>query len=146
MAGGQSHHVVNSPDAGPRAVPPALRRWFIAHFMIDLLFALPLMIAPVWLLTLFGWQQVDPFTARLAAAALFGIGIESWLGRNASPENYRQMLNLKVIWSLAAVAGILTSILQGAQGRPAAGWGVLAIFAIFNLVWVYWRVRLGREA
>lgn len=142
MAGGESHHPVNQAESAPAA----LRRWFIAHFIIDLLFALPLIIAPVWLLNLFGWQQVDPFTARLAAAALFGIGIESWLGRNASLEGYRQMLNLKVIWSLAAVVGILVSILQDAQGRPPAAWGILAIFVIFNLVWVYWRIRLRQTA
>jgi len=101
------------------AVPASLRAWFVVHFLVDILFAVPLMLAPVYTLSLFGWQQVDPFTARLVAAALFAIGIESFLGRNADRSNYRAMLNLKIIWSLAAVTGLLLSMFHGAQGSPA---------------------------
>ncbi len=54
-----------------------LRTWFVIHFVADYLFALPLLIAPTWLLNLFGWQSIDPFTARLVGAALIGIFI--WL-------------------------------------------------------------------
>lgn len=124
-------------------VPNALRNWFVIHFVIDLVFALPLMIGPVWTLELFGWQAVDPYTTRIVAAALFGIGIESFLGRNAGVESFRTMLTLKVIWSLAAVVGLGWSLVQGAQGRPLFAWLVLAIFVGFNFLWVYWRRRLG---
>ena len=123
-------------------VPKALRTWFVIHFIIDVLFALPLMLAPTATLSLFGWQTVDPYTTRLAAAALFGIGIESYLGRNAGPEAFTGMLNLKIIWSLSAMAGILLSLLQGAQGRPFFAWVVLAIFLAFKGLWVYWRLQL----
>jgi len=67
-------------------VPKSLRVWFVIHFVADLLFALPLFFAPVFTLKLFGWETVDPATSRLVAAALFGIGIESLLGRNASAD------------------------------------------------------------
>ena len=79
-------------------VPEKLRFWFVIHFVIDILFAIPLFIAPEWMLTIFGWHTVDPLTSRLVAAALFGIGIESYLGRNAGIEYFRGMLNLKLIW------------------------------------------------
>jgi len=65
-----------------------------------------------------------------------GIGIESWLGRNAGIEVYRAMLNLKVIWSGSAIFGIGLGLLRGA---PPAGWIFLAIFAVFFMVWVYYR-------
>ena len=126
-------------------VPAALRKWFVVHFIVDILFAIPLMAAPGWMLGLLGWASVDPFTARLAAAALFGIGIESWLGRNAGAESFRNMLNLKIIWSLGAVVGAGWSLLEGAQGRPLFAWAVLVIFAGFNAVWVYWRVKLDNQ-
>jgi len=125
-------------------VPNALRTWFVIHFLIDVLFALPLFIAPVWALRLFGWQTIDPYTTRIAAAALFGIGIESYLGRNAGVESFRNMLTLKVIWSFAAVVGLALSLAQGAQGRPLFAWLVLAIFVGFNILWVYWRRQLGK--
>jgi hypothetical protein len=124
------------------SVPAALRRWFVVHFWADILFAIPLMLVPVEVLTMLGWQSPDAYTARLVAAALFGIGIESWLGRNAGKESFRNMLNLKIIWSVSAVLGIAISLAQGAQNYPLFAWVILGIFAAFNLVWVYWRVKL----
>jgi hypothetical protein len=50
--------------------------------------------------------------------ALFGVGIESFLGRDAPVEVYRGMLNLKLIWSVASVLGIALWLLQSA--RPPA--------------------------
>jgi len=126
----------------PNHVPQALRTWFVIHFVTDLLFAIPLMIAPEWMLSLVGWQTVDPFTARLAAAALFGIGIESYLARNASAESFRNMLNLKIIWSLSAVFGISLSLIEGSNGRPWFAWVILFVFVAFNFLWVYWRRQL----
>jgi divalent metal cation (Fe/Co/Zn/Cd) transporter len=75
-------------------VPRSLRTWFVIHFVVDILFGVPLLIAPVLLLSWFGWETVDPFMSRLVGAALLGIGVESLLGRNASVEIYREMLNL----------------------------------------------------
>jgi hypothetical protein len=124
-------------------VPQTLKTWFVIHFVTDMLFAIPLMIAPSWALGLFGWSNIDPYTARLVAAALFGIGIESFLARDASRETYRVMLNLKVIWSLGAVTGMSVTLIQGAQDRPWFAWVILAIFLGFNLVWIFWRKRLG---
>jgi hypothetical protein len=131
--------MTNQPD-----VPVALRRWFVVHFWADILFALPLFIAPVAVLQLIGWQQVDPITARLVAAALFGIGIESWIGRNASRASFVTMLNLKVIWSATATIGIAWSIAEGAQGRPVFAWIVLGIFAAFHALWLTWALRLRK--
>ena len=120
-------------------VPSSLRVWFVIHFVLDFIFAVPLLIAPEFMLTLFGWNTIDPFASRLVGAALMGIGGESFLGRNGSVEVYRAMLNLKIIWSLTAVIGIGVSMAPG--GSPW-GWGVLGIFGAFCLLWVYYRLRL----
>lgn len=130
----------------PTSIPAGLRLSFILHFVADLLFAVPLFIAPEWTLTLLGWRVVDPFTTRIAAAALFGVGIESFLARDAPFEVYRGMLNLKIIWSLACVLGIGLSLLQGAQERPPMAWGFLLIFVVFHALWVYWRFVVARIA
>ncbi len=122
-------------------VPRSLRRWFIVHFIADVASALPLFIAPGPVLRWLGWTAVDPISTRLVAAALFGIGIESYLGRNASAESFRSMLNLKVIWAATATIGVLWSQLQGG---PPAGWAVFGIFAVFCVIWVRYRLLLGR--
>lgn len=125
-------------------VPEALRRWFLVHFVLDVVFALPLMIVPQWFLTTLGWEQVDPVATRLVAAALLGIGIESLLSQRAPLGAFGSLLNLKIIWSSAAVLGIAMGIVEGAHGVPWSLWGFLAIFVGFNVLWVWWRVHVGR--
>ncbi len=120
-------------------VPNKLRFWFVVHFVIDIIFAVPLLLAPKFTLTLFGWSTVDPLTARLVGAALMGIGTESLLGRNATAEVYRAMLNLKIIWSLSAVFGIGVTM---ASGGPVMGWVLMGIFGAFCALWIYYRLQL----
>lgn len=122
-------------------VPPALRKWFVVHFAADMLFGIPLLFFPEWLLGLFGWEVIDPFTARLVGAALMAIGLESLLGRTASIPSFLTMLRLKIVWSATAVIGIGLTMFEGA---PLTGWLIFAIFAAFHLLWVYWFVRMRR--
>jgi lipoprotein signal peptidase len=125
-------------------VPKALSIWFIIHFIIDLSIAIPLFFFPERTLELFGWENVDILMSRVVAAALFGIGIESLIGRKASLDGFKNMLNLKIIWSFTASAGIAWSMIAGAQGRPLMGWIVLTFFIIFHVVWWYWRIQVGK--
>jgi hypothetical protein len=123
-------------------VPANLRRWFVFHFVVDVVIAIPLLLFPEAVLTQLGWESVDPFASRLVGAALMGIGVESYLGRNAGVEVFRGMLNLKIIWSLSAIFGIgITMVSDG----PDMGWAFLGIFLIFALVWIYYRFRVRVE-
>lgn len=106
--------------------------------------ALPLFFIPVMFFEMLGWQEVDPYASRVVAAALFGIGIESLLGRNADASAFMAMLNLKVIWSGVTVVGIAWTLAQSPQGRPFGAWAILATFLLFHCVWLYWRQRLKK--
>ena len=120
-----------------KEVPNNLRIWFVIHFYADMLFGIPLLLFPELVMPLLGWDAIDPISTRVVGAALMGIGIESYLGRNASLEVFKAMLNLKVIWSSSAILGIGLGIWQGGA---RAGWLFLAIFVIFWFVWAYyWR-------
>lgn len=120
-------------------VPPSLRRWFVVHFAADLLFAVPLLIAPVATLRMLGWSTVDPVATRLVGAALLAIGTQSLVGRNASLEAYRALLGLKSLWSASAIVALALSL---AEGAPPITAGLLAIFVGFAVVWNYYRLRL----
>ena len=122
--------------------PNFLKVWFIIHFFTDLIFAIPLFLFPHQFLQLLDWHTIDPIATRIVAAALLAIGIESWLGRNASVETYKNMLNLKIIWSAAVVAGVSISIYQSSYSTTFFEWFLLLVFLAFNVVWVYWRIRL----
>lgn len=123
-------------------VPAGLRRWFVVHFAVDLLVAVPLFIAPREVLGLLGWLEVDPAMSRLVAAALFAIGIQSLLGRNEPRRTFLAMLTLKLIWSSFAILGILVSALQGA---PPIAWGFLGVFVAFSAIWWRYWLRLRRS-
>jgi len=124
-------------------VSPALRRWFVFHFFADIVFAVPLVVAPTATLKLLGWTAIDPVAARLVGAALVGIGPQSLIGRHESLDAYRAMLRLKCLWSATAVFGLALSI---AQGAPPFTWAVLAIFVGFTSVWNYYRIKLRAPA
>ena len=120
-------------------VPRSLRVWFVVHFIADIVTAVPLFVAPREFGSLISLPSVDPLTARLVAAALVGIGVESLLSRNATRGSFRTLLRLKVLWSAAAGAGTALTI---AGGAPPAAWGVLAIFVAFNALWLRYLLLL----
>ena len=132
----------NDSLPGDASVPAALRMWFVIHFAIDMVVAIPLFFAPREVLGLLGWIAIDPFAARLTAAALMGIGIESFLGRNAGREAFKGMLQLKLIWSFSAAVGLAWSTLEGNLKYPLIGWLLTGTFAAFHALWWYWLVRL----
>ncbi len=117
-------------------VPDGLRTWFIIHFWADILFALPLMFAPAFSLTLLGFPVAETLTPRLVAAAFLAIGGTSLLLRNKGVETYDTLLTLKIVWSAAAMIGIVLAIIEGTS--PFA-WAVLAIYVMFFSVWVYYK-------
>jgi len=131
----------SAQEQSANTVPRALRAWFILHFWVDMIFALPLFIAPRTFLGLLGWTAVDPVSARIVAAALFGIGIQSLLGKDEPRSTFRAMLTLKVIWSTSATAGLVISALEGG---PVMAWALAAFWAIFSGAWWFWRIRLAR--
>jgi hypothetical protein len=113
----------------------------VVHFVADLIFAVPLVLAPGRTLRALGWTTIDPVAPRLVGAALAGIGIESLIGRNDSVDAFRAMLRLKCVWSGVAVIALALSINQGA---PPMTWALLAIFVGFGGLWNYYRIRLRR--
>ena len=125
-------------------IPKSLRRWFVIHFLVDMVAAIPLFLMPETILDYFNYNQIDPLMTRLFAAALFGIGIESLLGRNAALETFKNMLNLKIIWSIFAILGIGLTIYQSNNHNNIIAWLGLIIFLIFNFIWVYWKYYLSK--
>ncbi len=116
-------------------VPPALKTWFIIHFVADYLAAVPLMIAPEQVLAMLQWGTVDPIATRIVASAFLAIGGVSLIERNASLDVYRVMLKLKLIWSVSAMVGVLIAT----KGQFALGSTVVfLVFLGFFSVWVYY--------
>jgi len=124
-------------------VPITLRRWFVAHFVVDFFFGLPLLLAPALLLRPLGWTTIDEASSRLVGAALLAIGSVSYFQRNAGVEVFRALLDLKLVWSYAAIVGLLISI---GRGAPPAVWAFLSLFIAFSGVWTHHRIRFKQLA
>lgn len=121
-------------------VPRSLRIWFFIHFLVDYLFAIPLFLYPVPLLSILGWNVIDPIATRIVAAALFAIGGISLLSRNSNLAVYQSILTLKIIWSFGAIVALAIALI----GRDLAIGTLLGflLFCLFGIVWVYYRVKL----
>ena len=126
-------------ESASRDVPKSLRVWFVINFVLDIIIAIPMLLVPELLLPLLGWSVVDPITSRLVGAALLGIGVESLIGRNASRDVFKAMLNLKILWASGAILGIGLGLVAGG---PSIAWLFLAIFTGFLGLWAYYRVKL----
>ncbi len=122
-----------------REVPDSLRRWFVVHFIIDLIFGLPLLLFAEWTLRLFGFMVVEQVTARLVGAALLGIGGVSLWVRMEGREVFRTLLRLKLLWSGSAIIGLGLAIILGA---PVMTWLFLGVFVGFFLLWMYYYQKL----
>jgi len=121
-------------------IPRGLKTWFVIHFVIDMLFAIPLLLLPEMILPLFGWESFDPVMPRLVGAALLGIGGESLFSRNATGEAFNALLRLKIIWASGAILALGLGILRGG---PPATWGFLVIFVGFLVIWIYFKIKLN---
>ena len=116
--------------------------WFLAHGIVDLIIAIPLLVAPEAFLEWLGWTGVDVFTSRIVAAALIGIGVESLLGFRTEFYAVKAMLNLKILWAIAAIVAILWSALA-APAVPWGAWPILGLFVVFLASWIVWRFRVS---
>ncbi|MBT3230768.1 hypothetical protein HN358_03230 [Candidatus Uhrbacteria bacterium] len=122
-------------------VPSSLRKWFIAHFVTDMIFAIPMFLAPVWVSGLLGIEDENTLTIRLIGAALFAIGGTSLSVHKSGVEVFRAMLKLKIIWSAFAILAIMISLLSEFSTTLLA---ILIVFGIFSTTWLYYLDRIGR--
>ncbi|MBT4824122.1 hypothetical protein HN695_04945 [Candidatus Woesearchaeota archaeon] len=127
------------PKKTINSIPKSLRIWFLIHFIVDIIFAIPLIFFPERFLALFGILAVETVTPRLVGAALVGIGGASFFVRNKSKESYDIMLTLKILWSSAAIIALLVSSYVGA---PKAIWYITGTFAVFSAIWWYYKLRI----
>lgn len=123
-----------------KGVSVELRRWFFVHFVADMVFGIPLIFFPEFVLNLLNIFTRDFLTARLVGAALLGIGGASLLNYRGCFEEYRIMLNLKIIWAISAIIAISLSLFESFNRNV---YFLLGIFIVFLSVWIYYRGKLG---
>lgn len=128
------------------SVSPALRLAFKVHCLVDLSFAIPLLVYPNFM-SIFGFQSIDPFSSRLFAAALFAIGLSSWSTDDMSREVFRKMLRLKILFSAFSLLGVFVAI-GTTSADETVPWGawflIVPTFSAFHLAWQYFYFSLKK--
>ena len=115
-------------------ISSSLKMWFKIHFIVDMVFAIPLFFFPNIFLNFLGFTAIEPITARLVAAALFGIGGTSYFAK--TKDEFSILLTLKLIWSSAAFIGLVWSAIQVPN---VLTWILALIFAIFFIIWLHYK-------
>ena len=121
-----------------KKVSKYLRIWFLVHFVVDIIFAIPLIFFPVWFLNLLMLPVDETVTARLVGAALIGIGGASFFAHKKSWETYDILLTLKILWSVSAIFALLISFFV--TMNPAI-WLLIIIFGGFLGIWIYFKFK-----
>jgi hypothetical protein len=126
--------------ATKKEVPRGLRIWFLIHAIVDVLFAIPLMLFPKLFLEFLGLNVGETMTPRLVGAALIGIGGASFFTYKKKLETYNTLLTLKIIWSLSAIVALVLSIFEQSL---IAIYFIIMIFGIFSSVWIYYKKKIN---
>lgn len=123
-------------------IPKSLRYWFLAHFFIDILFAIPLLLFPAWLLEGVGFETTNLLLARMVGAALIGIGGVSLIMRNKDTSAYIPMLQLKLLWSGTVIIALVLSF---SETKTTIQLVLLATFMAFFLIWLHYFRLLSKN-
>lgn len=120
-----------------------LKKWFIAHFIIDLIFAIPLILTPKTILSIIGINEAGALlSTKIVGCALIAIGGNSFLMRNSNIETYKSMLRLKMLWSGSIIFSILASL---TELKIQTSIFLLSTFTGFFCVWAYYFKKLTQS-
>ena len=122
-------------------VPKSLKNWFLIHFAVDLIAAVPLIFFTPWVVSTFSLEDMSFVALRLVGAALLGIGGTSFVAHNAGLESYKNLLVLKIIWSTSAIFGLTLSLMESYSLTILS---VLIVFAVFSSIWARNFIKLRK--
>ena len=120
-------------------VPKGLKIWFVAHFFIDIILAIPLIFFPTVFLSLLGFTISNKLFIRLVGAALVGIGGASLFAYSQEKPHYQALLTLKIIWSISAIIALALSIKE----NPLVIYSLMGIVTLFSLIWIHYKLKLS---
>lgn len=121
-----------------KTIPKYLKIWFKIHFIIDMVFAFPLIFFPQ-IVSLLDLSSLNTLSTRLVGAALLSIGCSSLLVLKKNIEVYDSLLNLKIIWASAAAFSIMLFIVNEVNINLIP---ILIIFLVFLGVWIYYKLKI----
>jgi|RifCSP13_1_1023834.scaffolds.fasta_scaffold255364_1 hypothetical protein len=115
-----------------------LRNVFLVNAIVDVAFALVVLIGPETVLRLLRLSNgnTEMLMARLWAGALIALGVIAWFARDFTDIKARDVVAISLL--LFAVIGFVVALLATLGNvLRVAGWGIVAVFLAFALSYGY---------
>ena len=110
----------------------------VLHFIVALVFAVPLLVFAYRFAHWVHWRPFDPTMAKMLGAAMLGLGIGSLLAAR-DPLKHRVIVQMEIVYALVASAAVLYRLVRYTDATPHFAWvafGVTtAFFVLFCLTY-----------
>jgi len=117
-----------------------LRSLFIVNAIVALPFGVGAVLAPKPLLSLYGaaLDSAGSLTMQFAGVPLIGIGLLTWLARNAAESETRRAIVLALL--IADIVGFIVALLGQLSGvLNELGWSTVGIYLLLALGYGYFQ-------
>jgi len=117
-------------------ISSGLKTLFLVHFVVGLVFGLPLLLIPGIYMGWFGMFVPDVEPYRMVGAAILAFAASSWFCYQAAEwDKVKIVVQAEIVWTVLATLALLYGLLFARQ--PAAEWINAIIMAGFAVAFIY---------
>ncbi|MHA2169627.1 MAG: hypothetical protein ACXAB7_07005 [Candidatus Kariarchaeaceae archaeon] len=117
-------------------IPTILKNTFLAHAILGVVMGLSYLIDPKMYEDLFDFTMAEPMVYRLVGAAVFALGVSSWLAyREISFEKVRILVILEIIWTILGTIVTVWGVID--DQFPNEAWLNALVLAAFAGLFSY---------
>ena len=119
-----------------KKISSGLRTLFLVHFIVGLVFGLPLLFIPGIFMGLLGISVPDVEPYRMVGAAILAFTASSWYCYQAAEwDRVKIVVQAEIVWTVLAALALLYGLLFA--GLPAAEWINAILMAGFAVAFIY---------
>jgi hypothetical protein len=117
-------------------ISSGLKMLFLVHFVVGLVFGLPLLLIPGIYMAWFGMFVPDVEPYRMVGAAILAFAASSWFCYQAAEwDKVKIVVQAEIVWTVLATLALLYGLLFARQ--PAAEWINAILMAGFAGAFIY---------
>jgi hypothetical protein len=117
-------------------ISSGLKMLFLVHFVVGLVFGLPLLLIPGIYMAWFGMFVPDVEPYRMVGAAILAFAASSWFCYQAAEwDKVKIVVQAEIVWTVLATLALLYGLLFARQ--PAAEWINAILMAGFAVAFIY---------
>ena len=119
---------------------------YLVNSVVAVIYSVLILMVPTLMLKAHGMAVSDSaiLMSRFFGSALLGMGITTWLARNAAPSNARKAITLSFF--ISDVLGLIVSLMAMISGHMnTLGWLPVLIYVVLSAGFGYFYFMAGEE-